>query len=319
MDQIVSFAGIRRKAAFRTSGQVYLLGTPGSVVPQGTILETNEGAEVETSQEATLTAGVAPVMTLSKLPGVTSRTFSINVDRIFPGVHGENLAGQSAVLNFADTPAEMKEKIDNLFQGEGSVTVAKNADGSVITVTFEAPFFLPIMSFQSVTQAVTRIGRADGISVSAVAVEDGPVVIPASSLVRISTPVSGLLHVTNFLDFVTGRFAEIDSSLRTRWTNRIEGAQTSSAAALSSALQNLSGVSNVLVFEPEAGTADVVVEGGSGADIARTILNTKPLGTKFIGSETETVADENGNPKIIRFSRPGKQANQLCDQLDGRC
>ena len=85
----------------------------------------------------------------------------------------------------------MKEKIDNLFQGEGSVTVAKNADGSVITVTFEAPFFLPIMSFQSVTQAVTRIGRADGIDVSAVAVEDGPVVIPASSLVRISTPVSG--------------------------------------------------------------------------------------------------------------------------------
>ena len=63
LDQIVSFAGIRRKAAFRTSGQVYLLGTPGSVVPQGTILETNEGAEVETSQEATLTAGVAPVMT----------------------------------------------------------------------------------------------------------------------------------------------------------------------------------------------------------------------------------------------------------------
>ena len=116
---------------------------------------------------------------------------------------------------------------------------------------------------------------------------------------------------------MTGRFAEIDSSLRTRWTNRIEGAQTSSAAALSSALQNLSGVSNVLVFEPEAGTADVVVEGGSGADIARTILNTKPLGTKFIGSETETVADENGNPKIIRFSRPENRQISFAISLTG--
>ena len=321
LDQLVAIAALRRKGAFRTSGQVYLLGEAGTTVPQGTILSTAEGAEVETNPvhpdgAVTLTAGTAPVFTLSKLPGVSSLTFSVSIGRIFSGFHGEELLGRSVTVTFTDDAAAMKTKFDELFEGEAEVTVTKAAGDSPITVTLTAPWFLPVLSVQGASLQVTTIGRANGASVSATALDEGPVVIPAGAIRRVDTPVSGLLHVTNFLDFVTGRLSETDSEIRTRWTNRIESAQISSEGALRSALQNISGVSNVLIFVPSAGVIDAVVEGGADSDIAAALLANKPVGTLFAGDSSEIVNDENGNPKTVRFSRPQNESFALSVSLE---
>ena len=317
LDQIVSLASLNRKAGFRTSGQVYLMGEIGTTVPRGTVLSTGAGAEVETNEAVDISAGVAPVFTLTKLPGVASLAFNVYVHQIFPGVHGEELLNRSAIINFTDPEATMKAKLDLLFSGEAETTVVKGAtNDDPITVTVNSPFFLPVLRAQSVSLRVTTVGRADGVSVSATALEDGPIVIPGSAIKNIETPVSGFLSVTNFLDFVTGRFPETDTELRARWTSRVGGAQVSSSQAVASALQNISGVSNVLIFEPSAGVIEAIIEGGSGEEIAAALLASKPVGIELAGEVSETVLDENGNPKIVRFSRPENREVNLAISLE---
>ena len=300
LDHLVSLSGLERLQNFKSSGSIYLSGDVGTVIPSGTLFSNELGQNVETSYEVTLEEGVAPIFSVSQEEGNTAESFVLSIASDFSGVY-ESRVGESETISFTANEATVTQAVNTLFGSQVVASVVVATDK--VTVTLNSNLFLPVLNVAAGVLTLDRAGLPDGISVGAVASEDGPIVFPVYAIDQIVTPVEGLRAVVNLQDFIVGRLRETDVELRRRWRERIEAPATSSGAAIRNAIRDLSGVSQAFVFEEE-GEIEIVVSGGDDQEIATTIQRIKPVGTLTKGSETVVLTDENNNPKNIYFSRP---------------
>ena len=301
LEQIVSLAGLERKGDFKTSGFVYLVGDVGTTIPQGSLLSTQIGHTVQTSSPIVLVDGIAPIIKISKEPGNLAASFILRVVKAFGSFFADE-AGNSQTISFTATSSAITDQINTLLNEVDAVS-SVGVTSSDITITFRNPQFLPFLSITDGVLSVETAGLPNGGAVGSVAIEPGPIVIDAFDIIEINAPINGLDSVVNTEAFVTGRAAETDLEVRTRWTERISDPQVSSAGAIRNAVKNLSGVSQALIFQ-DPGEIEVVVSGGEDNEIAKTIQLYKPAGILTLGSKSIVVNDENGNPKPIYFSRP---------------
>lgn len=151
-------------------------------------------------------------------------------------------------------------------------------------------------------------------SVLCLAVELGPVPAGAGQLTQIVTPVANLVSITNpAANYYTGTFDESDSELRARQLVSTEMAATNILEALYSALYNVEGVTDVRIYvNATAGVVDgrpsnsyeVVVLGGTNANVAAAIWQHHPAGIELFGSSSQVIIDSQGNNQTIEFTRP---------------
>jgi uncharacterized phage protein gp47/JayE len=150
-------------------------------------------------------------------------------------------------------------------------------------------------------------------TVSATALNKGPIVALSGTLTELVSQVSGIISVTNANDATLGRLEESDGSLRLRRFRSVALASTSLTDSVLAAIANLEGVINARVYENKTNATDsngitahsiaAVVVGGNDTEIAQTILQKMSLGGTF-GSTTVAVEDGQGNAIDINFSRP---------------
>lgn len=167
-------------------------------------------------------------------------------------------------------------------------------------------------TFQTVADAT--IPAAGEVTVQARSAEKGAVVAQAGTLTKIDSPIYGWQTVTNPLDAVPGRDEETDEQLRLRRRASTLTPGQAIVDALYGALSNIATVLQARVYENDQDTADAnglpphsiycVVEGGTDADILKTIWLKKTAGTTTHGTTTGTVTDSMGNPHTLKFSRP---------------
>lgn len=301
LDHSVALAGLERKGGFKTSGVVYLSGAKGTVVPVRTLVSTLQDVSFETQDEVVLDTGSKPVIRIKRQAGNSADAYRITVQGGFGGLFS-GVEGRTELISFAADEATVKAAFDNLLNETGAVeTVDTSSSG--VSVTFAKERFLPLFLLENGVFSTVRGGVPDGAAVGVNAVEDGPIVISPFQVKQINNPISGLNRVINLTSFVVGREPETDAELRGRWLQRVQGPQISSAVSVRNEVANLSGVSQVLLFEGR-GEFEVVVSGGEDEDIAKAIYNSKSLGSFTSGSTSQTIEDVNGNPKIVYFSRP---------------
>lgn len=161
-------------------------------------------------------------------------------------------------------------------------------------------------------QTLDGTGQASG---QARALEAGPVLALAGTLVNIDTPVSGWDSVNNPDDGETGRAVETDPELRSRRLQSLSVTGAGTVEAIRARLlQQVEDVTAVTIIENRSDDVDAdgrpphsfeaVVSGGVDEDVANLIWLAKPAGIETHGDITVIVTDSQGEPQPISFSRP---------------
>lgn len=214
-----------------------------------------------TSSAVTLTNLISAIVANSN-GAVASGTVSGNSVRLVPTlgrqitINSVNVTGPGAItytITFI-APATSSQVAENLSAIlNGSVNVSSNwTSGNNFTIQAidsNSPYSLNVGINLSISQTTTPINfRAQTF---------GPIPAPAGSLTEILTPIAGWAGLTNFQAGITGRFQETDEELRLRRlaSLRVLGAATVEAIR-SRLLQEVPGVSSVLVFENVTMTQD---------------------------------------------------------------
>lgn len=160
-------------------------------------------------------------------------------------------------------------------------------------------------------------------TVTLVAEQFGAIAADPDTITEQATIVLGVISVTNPLAAIEGRDEETDPALRIRRNRSLQNPATSTVGGLFSAIGNLTGVTDLIIYENDSDTADAVrsidphtiwcvVEGGEVADIIETIAKNKTGGTGLKGSVTgtfiETLLKPDGSEYTIThemaFDRP---------------
>ena len=172
-----------------------------------------------------------------------------------------------------------------------------------------------------ITEEVALVSGANTVTMYA---EDfGAVEADADTITTLATIVIGVLSATNPLAAVPGRDEETDEELRIRRNQSLAAPATSTTGGLFAALGNLTGVTDLVIYENDTDTLDAtltlaahslwcVVEGGAVADIVETIAKNKTGGTGLKGTVTGTYTEElfkpDGTPYFLihemAFDRP---------------
>lgn len=147
----------------------------------------------------------------------------------------------------------------------------------------------------------------------------GEKVFASSSEFTIGTPIGGWdsFDVTRDIEsFETGRDVETDAEFRDRSRDELF-AGGNDIEGIKAVITAVEGVTEVQVFENRDCTAtdangiapghvEPVVTGGDDNDVAHAILSRIPPGTSLQGTTEVILADSEGNPFPIRFTRPAQ-------------
>lgn len=156
--------------------------------------------------------------------------------------------------------------------------------------------------------------QGDGTVAVFGSVEEAPIVVPVGDDWKIVTPVARLTAVSNAAAPIqVGTYAESDAQLRARQIVSTENAAANILESLYAALLQVEGVLRVRIYVNDtsgvvdgrpAHSYEVVVEGGTDADVAAAIWSRHPAGIELFGSTTESIVDSQGFSQDIEFTRP---------------
>lgn len=152
------------------------------------------------------------------------------------------------------------------------------------------------------------------ITVTAEAEEDGAIIAGIGEVNRIATPVLGWQSVTNPAAARTGKDVETDYDLRVRQQLSVTLSARTVSDGIVAGLLSLNGVKKAIVYENDTTITDEhgipphciysIVDGGETQEIAEIIAAKKSLGVGTHGEISQTVTDDSGVTKTIKFSRP---------------
>lgn len=155
------------------------------------------------------------------------------------------------------------------------------------------------------------IPESGEVEVTATCSAPGRVSAEPGTLTAILTPTRGWQTVTNEAAATLGSPVESDAALRERQSESTSLPAESVIEAISGAIQSVSGVSRLRVYENDSDVTDAngipshsiaaVVLGGDATEIAETIAGQKTPGTGTAGNVATLVIDERGVPATIRF------------------
>jgi uncharacterized phage protein gp47/JayE len=171
----------------------------------------------------------------------------------------------------------------------------------------------------------TYLGDGEGaVDANAQSVDTGPIAATSRTIIDITTPVAGWTGVINLLDATPGENADTDATLRERRENELSFGANAALEAIRVALLQLTGVTNVTMFENTSNVTDgdgmppksieALVRGGADQDIwdtlfgvlhsDGTVAGAHAGGIETHGTESGTVTDSEGYDHTIKFTRP---------------
>ncbi len=319
LQNVLGLVGVTKLNAAKSVQQdLYLFGTPGTIVPVNTQVRVagNSSATFQTVASIQLVAGQDQIQRLGFSAPPTSGSYRLRY-----------INEDTATLAFNATALDVQNALNALPKLDG-VTVTGNHDVlQRFDVTFgglsgklpHAPLQV-ILSTLSNGAPVTLAWASNpqeaipqGV-VDAEALVAGPTAAPLYTLTEIVNPVTGLDRVLNLMDADVGRFLEDDNSARVRSSTAQAARGKGSPDAIRARLLEVEGVTQAIVFQNEGDTTDVnglpphsiraYVQGGDDQDIREEIWISKAGGIKSDGLVTGTIKDSSGIIQPIKFSRP---------------
>ena len=172
------------------------------------------------------------------------------------------------------------------------------------------------------TVSEVTIGVGGTVTVQMIAEEYGPIAVGIEDLDRVASSVLGWEQVLNPSAAIIGRNEESDIASRQRRRNTLALQSISSREAIISRLYALEGVQSLIFRENIYGSSQIIdgmtlvshsiwvcVNGGTNADIAQALLDSKTDGANWNGAVIVNVTDEfSGQIYPVKFDRPTEQA-----------
>lgn len=305
LDNLVALSGISRLPASATSAQVLLTGTVNTMITSAAKVSSTTTqrlfsilSTVVLSPEMASGVGVNVVVVLDN----TDYTVSYSPDNVsFVDITINSGVGATVSSILSD----LKDQFDLLV---GGVFTADVVDTS-LNINRADPF--QIINFStSENLAIVKVSKL-GVAISDTI---GSLGQAAGSINTIAIPVPGWDSVTNPLPATSGRFEETDEELRERFRNSKFVQAANIIEALVDALNNVAGVTDVIVYENDTDAVDIlgvpahsfmpIVLGGLSTTIAEAIWQNKPTGILSFGDTTVNIIDSQGLPHAISFRRP---------------
>lgn len=215
--------------------------------------------------------------------------------------------------------------LDNVVSITGTVRKAAIKSTAVITLFGTIGTIIPAGSIVSVTgnpsarfvldtQVTIAAGSPNQINGNFTAETAGALQALAGTLTVIETPISGWTTCSNALDAVVGQDEETDAELKLRRLEELSLAGKCTFEAIRSSISAVTDVTAVVLFTNNTSTTDVdgrpphsidlVVEGGTNADIAAKMFDVVGAGIETIGDVSVNVTDSQGFTQVMKFSRP---------------
>lgn len=162
----------------------------------------------------------------------------------------------------------------------------------------------------SATWTPALIGSVGDFEASVYGVET----VEVGEITEISTPEPGWQKVYNLSAAVPGRLAETDAQLRIR-REQLFGTGNATERAILNALYNrVDGILSASIRSNRTLAVDsdgrppksfeVVVQGGSAAQIGQVIWDTEPAGIESYGNQTVNVTDTQGIVQTVKYTIP---------------
>lgn len=243
------------------------------------------------------------------------------------GIFSERLA-DAWQLGLATYNASFREgatgiHLDNIGALTGTARLQASYTKVDLTLTGVAATVIPALRVVSIPSTGAKftnvlggvIGGGGTVVIEFRAVETGPQTAYAGTVTNIETPVAGWTSVTNATDHkILGTNIETDAAYRLRQEQELRAQGQSTIAAIRAKIFTVANVTEAYLFENVTDTTDAnglpphsfesVVLGGTDADVAKVIADSKPVGIATHGLTTQATTDANGFSLNIKFSRP---------------
>jgi uncharacterized phage protein gp47/JayE len=298
LDHAVSFSGVTRLFARKSTVLAICYGAEGTIIGPGAIVKENisRTSLVHDRGFTTISQASAADVIVSIDTVTDGDVFTVQINSVPYSV----TAGPGDDV-FTITAALAQQLIN------APVFVMTDANTIRMFVIESTPFaFVPVSN-------VTLVEV--GSSATFVAEEDGPLSLPIGSVTIITSTLTGWDRVNNIVPGQVGRDTETDDELRRRYNQGVFqlGAATVNAI-YANLLQNVAGILALKVYENEDDVVDadgriphcieVVSWGGDAQLLANEIWIQKAAGIDTFGDTIATVIDSQGYPHDIHFNRP---------------
>lgn len=307
LDNLVALGGLVRQQQTYSTAQELIIGDTGVTIPAGIVFGSSASSyqwnllsNVALTPSTATGIGVYPttvsdntLYTITYATNSTTNTISYTSgagatrDSIIAGINGV-VTSSHPTLTSSVTGAG----------ATGILYIQRNDEFS--TVDFSA----------SNNIAIAKVMKIAEVQVS----EVGPIPADTNTINRILTPTIGLDSATNIVSASLGRNIETDEELRERFRNAKFERASNIIESLYSALINLEGVEEVVIYENDTNTVDSrgvpphsfmpILLGGVGSEIALKIWENKPMGIQSFGDTQVTIYDSQGYAHVIGYQRP---------------
>jgi len=299
LDDLVAIVKLRRLGDSFTTGVIHVeSNATSSSIPSGTTFSDTQGNEYTNSIASSVSNLEATKVTVQ--PIGTSGIFSVVVDGVTYSVTYQNTTTPQAIVValYNEILSTAPTKFTLGFPSNTELLIELNDKSNTMSV-------VPNANMQVTSVEVPVVVTAN---------EVGVIDPEIGTLNSITSNVAGVTSVTNYFNLSVGRERETDEELRVRQQGSTQIAGSATAPAMFAKLSNITGVSQVRVFENKSGTTNTgglpyksfecIVQGGDEQTIGDTIYNTMPLGVETYGDITTIVKDYAGNNEAVKWSRP---------------
>lgn len=303
LDNLVALGGVTRLRNTYSTAQAIFTGSNGTLIPAGSAVSspvTGESFNVVAS--VALSPSLASGVTVS-VPTVADTTlYAISYSRLATTQTASFTSGVDATA--VSILSGLKAEIDS-----NHPQLIATVIGSTLEIDLDDIFQLTSFSV-SANLGVTKVDKIGDLQ----AQNFGPVEQAPNTITTITTPVLGWDSVNNPTSASVGRFIETDEQLRQRFRQTKFVSASNILEALYSALTNLDGVEEVVIYENDKNVTDAngvpahsfmpIILGGISTNLGQTIWQNKPLGIRSYGNTTVSIFDSQGFPHDIGFERP---------------
>lgn len=299
LDLAVAFAGVRRLQPARSRASVYFSGSPGTVIPQGSVVQStsipdsdNKAPRFYLETTTTLDKSIAVEAMLSVLaPVIADTSYYVTI----------NNQQYTYTAKSGDVPSQVVTAIRNLIP---SISVVSDNN---LFISQPTPF--------SVSWSPSFVINYISVATDVVSESFGAIQAPAGSLTQIINQVQGWSAARNPYAAIPGQTLETDDSLRARYSLGVYRLGAGTVPSIYANLaQDIPGVVSVKVFENTnlevdadgrpGKSLEAVIEGGDNQVIFNRIHALKPAGITAFGNTSGFVRDQDGYLHPVAFSRP---------------
>lgn len=301
LDRAMEYGGVGRKGDVPTYYYLLCTGDDGTVIPEGTTVQSNTKPPVNL-----ILAADSPI-TRKSFNRVTIRVVALQPNTTY--IVGIN--DNTYRITTGNTPVT-QDILEAL---------AEEINDPEYTITVEAG------SLSIVDQNVLRVAplllsdNLTTVKVSSLAYfgteEMGVMDLPEGSITQIVKTHPGFDSCINLSPPIYGSLRQSDIEARQSYIARSAARSDYMIVSIESALQNeVQGVLNARGYENTGDTIDgegrpphcieMVVDGGGDIEVARIIFREKTGGIQTFGDQLVYVPDKYGYPVPIRFNRPQK-------------